>query len=157
MPTLARLLLLVWTLGTFTGSAAAHGTGARVLDDANAVAVHFHYADQGPMQYAEILVFSPSDKEVEHQNGRTDRNGVFAFRPDAPGTWIIEADDGMGHKERARIRIEQPDPDDPQTLHVKPKEASRTIGVVAGLSLLLNLSLAAYIVKNRSRPSGDRG
>jgi len=156
MPTLPFLLLLVLTLGTFPGSAAAHGTGHRVLDDANAWAVQFHYADQRLMPYADTLVFSPSDKEVEHQNGRTDRNGVFAFRPDVPGTWIIEADDGMGHKERAKVRIEQPEPGEAMTLYVKQKEAHRTIGIVAGLSVLLNLSLAAYIVKNRSRSSGDR-
>ena len=150
------LLLFASNLAALPRDAAAHGTGHRVLDDANAVAVEFHYADQGPMQYAEILVFSPSEKKVEHQNGRTDRNGVFAFRPDAPGTWIIEADDGMGHKEHARIRIEQPETGGVQTLYVKHREASRTIGIVAGLSLLLNLSLAAHIVKKRSRPSADR-
>ena len=57
----------------------AHGTDYRLIDNDSVVVGEFFYSDKVPMQYAEVLVFSPENDTVEYQNGRTDQNGRFAF------------------------------------------------------------------------------
>jgi nickel transport protein len=106
-PVRTTLLMLVFliSLALRPQSAAAHGTGHRIRDARAAIVVEFIYADHNPMPYAEVLVFSPADKEIEYQNGRTDRKGRFAFYPNIPGVWRIQADDGLGHLERVSIEI----------------------------------------------------
>ena len=92
----------------------AHGTDHRVMDNNNAVVVAFSYSDGEPMRYAGVLVYSPEDGQVEYQNGRTDLNGNFAFYPNVPGPWRIEASDGMGHKETGQIEVRATIPDAPE-------------------------------------------
>jgi nickel transport protein len=93
------LLLSVFGLSLFYGppDARAHGTDYSLVEGEALTAVAFNYSDGEPMAYAEVLVFSPQDPKVEHQNGRTDKHGKFAFCPDMPGAWRISANDGMGH------------------------------------------------------------
>lgn len=133
-----------------------HGTDYRVLQKAKAVTAEFFYDDQEPMQYAEVLVFSPLDEKVEYQNGRTDRRGRFAFYPEASGTWKIEVRDGMGHMVRGVIDV-APDVGE-NAEYGKPvqddraaasRQASKSGKVVLGLSLMLNMVAIAYFWKNR--------
>src|SRR6056297_89939 len=74
----------------------AHGVVHSVSRD-EAVIVNAMYQGDEPMAYAEVKVFSPSDREVEYQNARTDKNGKFAFYPDQKGEWTVQVNDGMGH------------------------------------------------------------
>ncbi len=138
--------------------ALAHGTGHGILDDAPAVALEFYYSDGIPMQYAEVLVFSPQDREVEHQNGRTDKHGRFVFCPDAQGAWLVKVNDGMGHLEQAAIEV------DPLALSGPPPDRaapappaadggtapSKTLKIITGLSLILNAALGAFVLKRRA-------
>ena len=55
-------------------SAFGHGTDYRLIGKGTLVATEFFYSDKTPMRYAEVMVFSPQDMEVEDQNGRTDRD-----------------------------------------------------------------------------------
>jgi nickel transport protein len=135
----------------------AHGTAYRVLENAKAVTAEFFYDDRDPMQYAEVLVFSPLDEKVEHQNGRTDRYGRFAFYPADAGTWRIEVKDGMGHMVQGVIEV-APDAKE-QTESVKSAaddratvsgRASKSGNIVFGLSIMFNLAALAYLWKNRT-------
>jgi nickel transport protein len=134
----------------------AHGTGHRVLTGEHMVALKFYYSDQTPMRYAETLVFSPKDAEVEHQYARTDQHGKFVFCPDIQGQWIVKVNDGMGHAEQAAVTVGsesfsrptailQPTP--PVT---KQHQIGTGIKVVTGLSLILNAFFVIYFVKRRS-------
>jgi len=137
----------------------AHGTAHRVVRDGTAVTVECFYSDKEPMQYAEVLVFSPSDRKVEYQNGRTDRNGRFAFFPDRQGTWRIEVDDGMGHRMTADIEVTTPD--GPATgsgsgsssEEEQPSGASVPLKAAFGVSLIANIALLFYALKTgKKRP-----
>lgn len=73
----------------------------------NTVVIHASYSSGEPMAYSQIKIYSPEDADIEFQNGRTDRNGVFAFFPDTEGEWTIKADDGAGHGFTGKIDVEE--------------------------------------------------
>jgi nickel transport protein len=133
-----------------TGATAeAHGTDYRLLDPESAIVVEFIYADNMPMSYAEILVYSPENDRIEYQNGRTDINGRFAFYPEISGRWSIQADDGTGHLQRVLIEIDPNITDETGMGSVSGRSNSnghhqtlpRTWGIVLGISLIFNLFL----------------
>ena len=69
-------------------SAHAHGTDYRIVEDAKTVTFEFFYDDREPMQYSEVLVFSPNNDRIEYQNGRTDSKGAdfhFILKPQVHG------------------------------------------------------------------------
>ena len=151
------LFFSVTELG-LSGDADAHGTGHRVLDAEHPVAVSFFYSDETPMSYAEVLVFSPSDQKVEHQNGRTDKNGRFAFCPDAAGKWLLKAEDGMGHAAEALVEVKaEGAAGDEKATDAAPSassgSSSKALKIIAGLSLILNLSLVGYFMGRRKKAS----
>ena len=140
--------------------AAAHGTDYRLLDPELAMVVEFIYDDNQPMRFAEVLVFSPADDEIEHQNGRTDMNGRFAFYPDVSGKWRIQADDGTGHLEQLSIEIAEAEEDSETQRAVDDRsEASghqhdnlaRLWTIVLGLSLIANLFMGFYLLRLNNR------
>ena len=151
---IAPVLLL---LGFVPQHASAHGTNYRILDSGPAIVVEFIYADNQPMRYAEVLVYSPEETRVEYQNGRTDMNGRFAFFPQAPGEWRIQADDGTGHLERVAIEITPGDntngwegiQDRAETSTHHHDHLPRTWGIILGISLILNVFMGFYLVKTR--------
>jgi nickel transport protein len=165
MPLLIRLFcFLFFFSATESGLAVeayAHGTGHRLLDAEHPVAISFFYVDETPMTYAEVLVFSPDDRKVEHQNCRTDKNGIFAFLPNAPGEWLIRADDGMGHAAEAVVEVKAKGSSDAERAAVAGPKASsgsssKTVRIIAGLSLILNLSLVGLLFQRRRKPRSGR-
>jgi len=151
------LLAMVWIM-SFSSGAAAHGTDYRVLDDTVVIAAEFFYSDKEPMRYAEVLVFSPENQDVEYQNGRTDQNGRFAFCPEMPGKWQMKVNDGMGHAVRAEVSVNTgktgsgalKDLADNAPPAAAAAAASKWIKIVLGLSILLNLFLGLHVWKSRS-------
>lgn len=140
--------------------AAAHGTDYRLLDPDSAIVVEFIYDDNQPMRFAEVLVFSPADDEIEHQNGRTDMNGRFAFYPDASGKWRIQADDGTGHLEQLSIEIAQAEEnsetrraagDRSEASGHQHSNLSRLWTIVLGLSLIANIFMGFYLLRLSNR------
>lgn len=152
------LLFSILVLNPLHGlsDAHAHGTAYKLLQSPTLAAIQFQYSDGEPMAYAEVLVFSPQELKVEHQNGRTDRHGKFAFCPDMPGAWRISVNDGMGHLCKATVQVDQEaatgkaERPRQETDLKAPVAASRTIKIVAGLSLIANLAFAACFFRRRS-------
>ena len=82
----------------------AHGVKHEVFDVGTGIKAT--YGDGTPMAYCEVAVFAPDDDVSEYQTGITDRNGCFAFVPDADGLWRVRVDDGMGHLVTAEISLD---------------------------------------------------
>ena len=148
------------SLGFSLQSAEAHGTGYRVVRGPAAITVDFFYSDNEPMSYSEVLVFGPQDKDVEYQNGRTDRQGRFAFCPRATGTWQIEADDGMGHKAQCVVQVapergDIPGADNGPEVAEQPGMTSMPLKAALGLSLIANLAFLAWLWKKNMQSRKD--
>jgi len=129
----------------------SHGTTYEILKDHSAITVQCSYSTDEPMAYAEVMVFGPVDQNIEFQNGRTDRQGRFAFCPDREGLWRVRVNDGMGHVINAEMNI-----DDTGTPAIKGDSIaepgrSRAAEIIAGLSLIINIFLGAYIWKGTER------
>lgn len=100
--------ILGMAMGLLAASPAAlpHGAGFEREAEAPTEVLHFRYAAGRAMDGAEVRVTRPDDGPL-FQVGRTDRRGRFAFVPDAPGEWLVEADDGQGHQLQARVAVGQ--------------------------------------------------
>ncbi len=156
-------LLAFGLFAVFNGLSApcaeAHGTGHRVIRDAGALAVESFYSDREPMSYAEVKLYGPSDAVIEYQNGRTDKNGRFAFLPDQEGTWRIEVGDGMGHLMMAEIDVKNPEKaetpsgETPVAVDVARPGIPMSWKAALGLSLIANLNMLLYIWKKKKQRS----
>lgn len=120
------------------GSVFAHGVVISTAQENGLPVSTFHYADGIALSYGEVKIWAPGDAEVEFQNGRTDKNGRFAFIPDQSGTWRVEVTDGMGHAATAKHEVQvaiEPVKND------LPQENNQPLLAILGVSLLLNLAL----------------
>lgn len=143
----------------------AHGTDYRLIDKKTVVA-EFFYSDKTPMQYAEILIFSPANDKIEFQNGRTDQNGRFAFLAETPGNWQVKVNDGMGHAVHATVAVKRPEPgpqaateisgNEPKAVAQKSStlfgDAPLAVKLFFGLSILLNFFLGLHLWKRKPCP-----
>jgi len=149
-------IIFILIYGLFPKTLSAHGTGYRILENSKAVVIEFYYSDGEPMSYAQVLVFSPQDNKTEYQNGRTDRKGRFAFYPDTPGTWHIEANDGMGHKAQGSVEVSDVKAGEKETEKQIPvqnnctENSSMLLKCISGLSLIFNIFFAVYLWKGKS-------
>ena len=121
--------------------ATAHTVGGRVLDGKAAIA-EFRFSDGSPMAFADIKVFAPS-KEL-WLAGRADGAGRFAFMPDNPGEWTLEAREAENHTARLAL-----------TIGANDLAATALIGrhwafVLLG-SFALNILLASLLLRARQR------
>lgn len=150
------LCVLISMALTLPGVALAHGTGYRVLHQGKAVTLECYYSDGTAMAYAEAYIFSPEDADLEHQNGRTDKNGRIAFFPDTPGPWRVDVSDGMGHKIQGQVQVA---PESESELESGPKVTPRDknqnalsgpLSAVLGISLIFNLCLGLLLVRRKN-------
>jgi nickel transport protein len=91
-----RRAFLVLVLLGVAGPARAHEV-LHTVERGKAIAVKAYFADGEALAYAEYQVFSPADRKIPYQKGRTDRAGYLAFVPDPPGKWRVVITDATGH------------------------------------------------------------
>ncbi len=143
------------------GPAAAHGVGWQREADGAAVALSFAYTGGEPLAFAAVTVQRPENDAPVHQAGRADRAGRFAFVPDRPGAWQVEADDGMGHRLRAVVQVVPPgrsvsglsDPGMPGSGPADAPPAPAAVLVALGFSLIANL-FGGWFLWLRRRTAG---
>jgi len=83
-----------------------HGMTTHITFSSPVIITTSNYESGDPVSYAEVLVYSPNDAEIEYQNGRSDGSGIFAFVPNCVGKWLFVIDDEMGHRVKVEIHIE---------------------------------------------------
>jgi nickel transport protein len=134
------------------GKIYAHGVEVYdVTEDSGAGVARFMYSTGEPMMYAKVKLYPPSRPDVETLQSVTDRNGVFAFIPDEEGEWRVDAEDGMGHKGTISIGAGAPEAAGTAAEGRSEnggasggnsgggKSAPLALGIVTGLSLILNI------------------
>ena len=154
---LAVLAVVVSGAWAFPTNAQAHGTGLRWLSgEEPAMAVYFHYSTGEPMAWDKIKVYGPGDEKTEFVIARTDRNGKFAFLPDRPGHWRVEASDDEGHKAVAEAEYQPMSQTPANPSGVLPQEstqvtaqASLWMRAVFGVSLIFNVSMGLALMRRK--------
>jgi len=129
-----------------------HGVNYGIFEE-HAVAVRFGYAGGEPMSYVEAKVFGPqSSPDLEFQNGRTDARGVFAFVPDRPGSWQVEAQDNQGHKGSIEVVVEEGEASLMAGSRAgDPGGSPAIVKILFALSLIANVALVAATVNRAKR------
>jgi len=110
-------------------------------------------------QGGEVLSYVPvrvvfGDEAIEFQNGRTDRNGSFAFVPDRAGSWKFSADDEMGHLGSCRIDVGADFFSSKPTAEKQPNRAGSDflLRLLAGIGAILALTgLLLFLEKRRHK------
>ena len=129
-----------------SGTAHAHGMFHEITKQ-EAVVINAEFDDGEPASYAQVKVYSPGGGDIEHQNGRTDKNGCFAFLPDHSGEWRIVIDGGMGHRLQTAFVVDEASETRKKQNNVRA--CSTWQGVVTGLSLIFGIS--GFIMYFRAR------
>lgn len=150
-----RFLLACALLGVLVPQAVLAHTVVWSRSEADATVLDFRYSSGEPMTFAKIVVRAPNSGS-ETQNGRTDRNGRFAFSPDQDGIWSITVDDGTGHVLTATPEISNSASDVSPAMDPFQNSAIQqggwTIRVLLGVSIILNLFfLARFFLRRKTR------
>ncbi|WP_157237972.1 hypothetical protein [Desulfobacter curvatus] len=146
-----QALLIIGAILAAIAPAWGHGTEG-LTEKAEGILISAGYDDGEPMSYAEVEIIGP-DSDTPFQKGRTDRNGMFMFRPDRNGLWQIIVSDGMGH----RLALEREITDGNGGIKAATpaesvsRKASRPQGIIMGMSIIFGLFGIAYGWKARSR------
>ena len=126
-----------------------HGVSYEVFDVGTGIKAT--YSDDSAMSYCDVSVFAPDDAEVEYQTGITDRNGCFAFVPDASGIWRVTVDDGMGHLVTAEISVD--------SLGVEsltaPRGPDRLSSLIIGISVIFGIFGIFALLRGSRRTSAS--
>ena len=141
-----RVALLLALAAAAPAPVHAHGVGARVSETPGVV-VDLYYADGDVMAFAEAKAFSPADPANPFANGRADRQGRFAFAPDTPGAWRVEARDHEGHAVSIEVRVAE------SAVAVSRWQRPQTWALFASLVLNLLGLFAWFEFKDRIRKS----
>ncbi len=150
-PLFSAVLLAVAVYAGAAGKAFAHGSGWN-QENSFAVVLSLYYADQTPMLYCDVQIFSPADPKIPYQKGRSDRNGFFSFKPDSPGVWSFSASDAEGHRSTGEVEVtaEQlrrasvPGDAPPLAKGGASADGVDPIKVALGLSIIANLGLLFF-------------
>lgn len=123
----------------------AHGVDG-AIERAEGFCVTSRYDDGEPMSYAAVEIKAP-DSKIGFQNGRTDRNGRFMFKPDAPGRWQTIVQDGMGHRLAFDVEVGE-DPGAMERVHAGKTATGPVPGhfrnILTGLAIIFGLCGMLY-------------
>ena len=129
----------------------AHGVKHEVFDVGTGIKAT--YSDETPMAYCEVAVYAPDDDASEYQTGITDRNGCFAFVPDASGVWRVNVDDGMGHLVTAEISL-----DSLQVASTSVRQVGdRMSSAIVGISVIFGLFGIYALLRGSRRAASAPG
>ena len=100
----ARLLLICFII-SLTATAYSHGTKYEIVNSGK-IGIKAMYDTGDVMSDADVLFFPPGVTSVS-RTVKTDKDGVFFFTPDKPGTWTFQVRDKSGHGMRINLEIDE--------------------------------------------------
>jgi len=101
-----RIIFVVLALFAFSGRGAAHGVHLEYHEDFPYVTIKASFTGNQPMKNAEVEIFLTESSQII-QKGTSDPSGRFVFIPEVPGIYRVSVDDGMGHRKRIELAINQ--------------------------------------------------
>lgn len=83
----------------------SHGTKYEIVNSGE-IGVKAMYDSGDAISDADVLLFPPGSSSST-SSIKTDKNGVFYFTPDKPGTWTFQVRDTSGHGMRINLPIDE--------------------------------------------------
>ena len=96
----AVLFILISIISVF-----AHGTDYEVYTN-GIVGIKAMYDTGVVMENSSVLIFAPNEADVFIETV-TDKNGFVCFKPDRPGTWILQVRGDGVHGMRINLNIDE--------------------------------------------------
>jgi nickel transport protein len=93
----------IFTLLIFTSVAFAHGVEYEFIRDN--VTIKASFSGGKPFYPATFDLYSPDDYEEVYLSGETSDKGMFSFKPNKPGKWVVMLRDKTGHGTRINIDV----------------------------------------------------
>lgn len=144
-----------------------HGIQLTIIKKYPCVVVNAKYHGSRGLAHANVIVRFENEK-TEFQMGKTDKNGNFCFYPDQTGTWFVSVDDGMGHRSKDEVGIENdffevlPKPietgeekiegkrePEEKTAPVQNDTCCYLLKIILGVFLILAISFVIYRLKKQ--------
>jgi len=89
----------------FTSIVYAHGVEYEFIQ--NNVMIKAWFSGGKPFYPATFDLYSPDNYEKVYLSGETDNKGIFSFKPDKPGKWIVMLRDKTGHGTRINLDVNE--------------------------------------------------
>ena len=142
------LLIFLFFILLFSTQLISHGIDHIEIN--GGTGVEAKYENGNPVAGVNVKVFSPNESEVPFQQGSSDRNGRFMFRPDTPGDWTVIFNDGTGHGFKTKIHI-----DTSNTTVKKPVRKEHfplLYKIITGISVLFGLTGLLLLFTTKKGP-----
>jgi len=138
------LRLLLPCLLLITTQLSGHGVSHSLIKPGYGVAVH--YEDGAPLDFADVAIFRPGETEFEFQQGLTDENGVFMFKPDTTGVWTVKISDGLGHGQVIEVTVNEQG-----SVQLEKAPVSRLQKIISGVGYILFVFCGWYLWAKRRK------
>lgn len=103
-----KVMIIVLVFLVFDLVLLGHGIKVALEKKPPVIVVKTTYHGGSALANAGVTVgFVFNGEKTGFQKGNTDKNGTFCFYPDKTGTWVVTVDDGMGHKKKTEITLNQ--------------------------------------------------
>jgi nickel transport protein len=99
------VFVVVFILLMFTSIVYAHGVEYEFIQ--NNVMIKAWFSGGKPFYPATFDLYSPDNYEKVYLSGETDNKGIFSFKPDKPGKWIVMLRDKTGHGTRINLDVNE--------------------------------------------------
>ncbi len=134
---LAFVLSFICGWAVMVDDAQAHGVRG-LISSHETLCATVSYDDGEPMSYGAVEITAPESK-LMFQSGRTDRNGIFCFKPDTHGQWQLTTRDAMGHRVCLQTIVSQNMDLKKTTSGQDSLPMGKSHGVITGLALLFGV------------------
>jgi hypothetical protein len=143
-PTRPLVLAALALVGVTPAAASAHDLRAKVTVTAAEVRVEAGYDDDTPADGAKVSLAAADGTTVA--SGTLDATGRWSTPAPPPGTFTVVVND-FGHRDRVAFTIDSPTADAPAEATFTGWRLDKTLGLVAGLVLLLGGTLVYVVVR----------
>ncbi len=146
-----KLAILIFILA-ISNFVFAHQIQVEIKNE-KAVVIRLYYPDGTPFAYEKFEIYSPDNKKIPFQVGRTDKLGRIIFLPNKSGQWRVKAISQDGHGIDKEIYINE-------NSYVRENNNTRFyyLKLAVGIFLIVVIYIALnYIFRRKNIEKKDNG